>query len=116
MYNASITQFHGETMRLLCTLLTTLSVAGCSADGTLGREGSPAWKMQKTKAEQKAHWLGVCRDYGFKPDTDAMAQCIQKESRGGGSSSADARLDALENARRTECILGGGAYGGGICF
>ena len=100
-------------MKLPIVLLAALSVAACSADGTVGREGSPAWKMQKTRAEQKAHWLGVCKDYGFKPGTDAMAQCIQKES-GGGSDSA--RLKKLENARRTECILNGGAYGGGICF
>lgn len=109
-------------MKLLIILLATLSVAACASDGTFGQEGSPAWKMQKTNAEQKAHWLGVCKGYGFKPGTDAMAQCIQTESggrgRGGrGSGGSDsARLDALENARRTECILGGGAYGGGICF
>lgn len=104
-------------MKLITILLATLSVAACASDGTLGQEGSPVWKMQKTNAEQKAHWLGVCEGYGFKPGTDAMAQCIQTESGGRGRGGSDsARLDALENARRTECILGGGAYGGGICF
>ena len=105
-------------MKLSVLMLATLTLAACSADGTIGREGSPAWKMQKTKAEQKAHWLGVCKDYGFNPGTDAMAQCIQKESSGrrSGSSSDSARIARLENARRTECILNGGAYGGGFCF
>ena len=94
-------------------LIAALVLAACSQDGTLGQEGSPAWKWQKTKAEQKAHWLGVCEDYGFKRGTDAMAECIQTESSG---RSASRRIDALENARRTECIINGGAYGGGICF
>lgn len=103
--------------RILMQVVAIAFVSACSADGTVGQEGSPLWKMQKTKAEQRAHWLNVCEDYGFKADTDAMAECIQKESSGRSSSgSTSARLDQLENARRTECILSGRPYGGGICF
>ena len=97
-------------------LLILTLISGCSADGTIGQEGSPAWRWQKTEAEQKVYWLNKCSGYGFKHNTDAMARCIQKESSGSGSSSTDARLDALENARRTQCILNGASYGGGICF
>ena len=112
--------------RILISVVAAAIVSGCSADGTLGLEGSPAWKMQKTQAEQRAYWLGVCKDYGFKPNTDAMAQCIQKESSGrkessrsafdSASDSTTSRLDHLESGRRTECILSGGVYSVGVCY
>ena len=57
-----------------------LSLMGCSENGSLGQEGSPAWKWQNSKSEQKAYWVGKCRDYGFKVGTDAMAECVQRES------------------------------------
>jgi len=113
-------------MRFASILAFLFVLSGC-ADGALGRRGSPAWSMTAPESAKREFFTGVCLDKGYQLNTPEMQACIRSEPR---SVSATQPLDAserrlrelerrqerLDSARRTECILSGGSYGGGQCF
>jgi hypothetical protein len=47
----------------LATLITLVAIAGCTT---------------MTPEERRAADEAQCRDYGFKPRTDAFAECLQR--------------------------------------
>jgi hypothetical protein len=115
-------------MRLVTAIGCAVLLSGC-ADGALGVRGSPAWRMTAPDSAQREFFTGVCLDKGYKLNTPEMDACVRSRPRssGGigysGNDSSESRMRALEarqrqmeDARRTECILGGGSYGGGQCF
>ena|SRR5690554_5368024 len=63
---------------MLCVALLVL--AGCQ-NGGIGRAESPAWFMTATPEQQLAYFSKRCASYGFKPETNEMANCIMAESR-----------------------------------
>ena len=71
-------------MRMKFLLFAGAAVAGlsaCDADGQLGAEGSPAWFMRTTAAEQAAFFTTICQTYGFSGGSPEMAQCVATEAR-----------------------------------
>lgn len=65
---------------------------GCAQDGGIGVEGSPAWFMRTTPAQQAAYFGEVCAGYGFTAGTPEMTQCIAVEAR-------NARAEGAANMR-----------------
>lgn len=43
--------------------------------------GSIGWYETATPEEQRAYYETRCAGYGFKPGTDAMANCVADETR-----------------------------------
>lgn len=59
--------------------LAVLALAGCQGGG-IGRPGSPAWNVTTSPEQQAAYYRKQCVNYGFKPGTVEMAQCVQMEA------------------------------------
>jgi hypothetical protein len=54
--------------------------AGTQGETYLGLPGSPAWFATASPQTVAAYYGQRCQGYGFKPGTDAMAQCVQQEA------------------------------------
>ena len=65
-------------------MLMSLGMSGCATglngETVMGRTGSPMWFNTASPATQTAHFLAICRGYGFKDDTTEMSQCLQNET------------------------------------
>ena len=75
-------------------ILASIILSGCSADGKLGKEGSPIWHNRATTAEKVQYFTPNCIEYGFKKGSAEFKQCVVDEIR---SSKADgaARMAAI---------------------
>lgn len=66
--------------KLILLALAPMALWGCAnPDGTYGEVGSLAWFNSAAPAAKKAYYEKQCASYGFKPGTDGMAQCKQRE-------------------------------------
>jgi len=74
-------------------IFSSLLLFGCGP----AEVGSLAWFEAAPQAERVAYFQGVCEGYGFKKNTDEMANCVAREI-----DSARQRLDAIM-ARVTIC-------------
>ena len=83
----------------LCCI-SSFSVFGCSKDGKLGVEGSPAWHNRVSAAEKAAYFGKACSSYGFKSGTPEMAQCIAQETRQSVQAGREAVANAIRNATK----------------
>ena len=82
-------------------ILAAIMVSGCSADGRLGREGSPAWHKRLTTAEKVQYFTPTCIEYGFKRGSAKFKQCVVNEIRA-SKAAADARVAAHRAANARE--------------
>lgn len=72
-------------VRLVVCAVMIAAISGCTGvDGEhyLGRPGSPAWFATASSDTIAAYYGKRCSAYGFRPGTDAMAQCIESEAQG----------------------------------
>lgn len=114
-------------MRIPASLCFLFILSGC-ADGALGVRGSPAWRMTAPESAQREFFIGVCLDKGYRLNSPEIEACVRAKPRSAMSGSSpysasesrmrelERRQEQMDGARRTECILGGGSYGGGQCF
>lgn len=65
---------------LLVVLAGVATLSGCQ-NGGIGMAESPAWYMTATPEQQMAYFSKRCAAYGFKKNTNEMAQCLMIESR-----------------------------------
>ena len=72
-------------------ILASIVLSGCSADGKLGKEGSPVWHNRATTAEKVQYFKPNCIEYGFKEGSAEFRQCVVDEIR---ASKADANARA----------------------
>lgn len=89
---ANLKIFSRNAVLSILNLAPLLLVAGCAADGQLGREGSPFWFSRTSAAEQSAYFGRICSGYGYVQGTPEMVQCIANETR-------DARNAARQRVR-----------------
>lgn len=75
-------------MRFLAFLFVVSALAGCSSGGLAGRSFDGASSDQRN-----------CQRYGFKPNTDAFAQCMLQLDQIGGE------RDAMTRERRNDALI-----------
>lgn len=68
-------------------IFSALLLLGCGP----AQQGSLAWFSSASRSERVAHFQSICGGYGFKPNTDKMAECIAREI-----DSARQRLEAVK--------------------
>ena len=61
-------------------LVVLTGCTGVNGEKYLGMPGSRAWFATAAPETIAAYFAKQCEAYGFKPGTDAMAQCIQNEA------------------------------------
>lgn len=69
-----------KRLALLLCLFVLPACTGVDGETYMGRPGSPAWFATAHPATIAAYFRAQCEAYGFKPGTDALAQCIENES------------------------------------
>jgi hypothetical protein len=89
-------------------MLMSLGMSGCATglngETVVGRTGSPMWFKTASPATQTAHFLAICRGYGFKDGTTEMSQCLQTEtvSTKGRAQQRISDVEAQQRARRAQ--------------
>ena len=82
------------------TFLASLLISGCSADGKLGREGSPAWHNRTSTAEKVKYFTPTCLEYGFEKGSPEFKQCVVDEIRI-SKNNANATMRSINSANRS---------------